>query len=56
MRSCSASLAMMEMTTSRIIPQLSKNGSLETAPAYSPIVQLLEMFQCLPHALTAEAI
>jgi hypothetical protein len=29
---------------------------LETAPAYSPIVQLLEMSQCLPHALTAEAI
>jgi hypothetical protein len=27
MRSCSASVAMMEMTTSRIIPQLSKNGS-----------------------------
>jgi len=29
---------------------------LETAPAYSPIVELLEMSQCLPRALTAEAI
>jgi hypothetical protein len=27
MRSCSARVAMMEITTSRIIPQLSKNGS-----------------------------
>ena len=29
MRSCSANVAMIEMTTSRMIPQESKNGSMK---------------------------
>jgi hypothetical protein len=43
MRSCSARVAMMEITTSRIIPQLSKERFLETAPANAPVVQLLQV-------------
>jgi len=44
MRSCSASVAMMEMTTSRIIPQLSKNGSWKLR---QPIPQSSSCSRCL---------
>jgi len=44
MRSCSASVAMMEMTTSRIIPQLSKNGSWKLR---QPTPQSSSCWRCL---------